>query len=113
MNEKESVVGAVEELNHIGYHQDFKIENRYCVLLSEGEEEVSECDKRKQFNLTTTLINTNPEEASVLTSLQKDTRQYKEDSASLATGEDMVPTSLTEEELSTWTMVSLSCVKIC
>ena len=88
-------------------HQDFKIENRYCVLLSEGEEEVSDCGERKQFNLTTTLINTDPE-ASVPTNLQKGASQDNQDRVALAPVEGKVPTSLTEEELSTWTKVRLS-----
>ena len=77
MDKKKYVIGTVK-INQIGYHEDFKIENRYSVL-SEEEEEFSDCDGRKQFKLdgATTLINTNPE-ASVLTSRQKDTCQDKD-----------------------------------
>ena len=103
MHKKESVMGTVK-INQIGYHEDFKIENRYSVL-SEEEEEFSDCDEGKQFKLdgATTLINTNPE-ASVLPNIKTE----NQDSVAQAPGEDKVPTSLTEDEHSTWTKVSLS-----
>ena len=104
---------SLEELYHRGYHQDFRIENRYCVL-SEVEEEFSDFERWNQFKLggATTLINTNSE-ASVLTNLRTDASQDNPNDVASAPGEGKVPTSLTEEDLSTWTKVSLSCVKMC
>ena len=109
MDEKESVIGTVispENMNQIGYHRDFKIENRYSVL-SEEEEDFSHCDRRKQFKLggATTLINANSE-ASVLTNIQDN-----QDGVA-APGEGEVPTSEREEEVSTWTKVSFAIDKI-
>ena len=99
MDKKQSEARALEsqeEIYHGGYHQDFKIANRYSVL--------SACDRRKQFKLggTTTLINSYPE-ASVFTYLQDN-----QDGFAPVPGEDKVPSSMmTEDELSTWTKVRL------
>merc|ERR1712027_301530 len=97
-DKKESVI-SLEKINQIGYHRDFKIENRYSIL-SEEDEDVSDCDGRKQFKLggASTLINANSE-ASVLTNIQDN-----QDGVA-APGEGEVPTSKREEELSTWTKV--------
>ena len=105
MDEKRSAAKVSgEELHLIGYLQDFKIANRYSVL-SEGEEEASDSAGRNQFNMggSTTLLDTNPE-ASVLPNIKTE----NQDSVAQAPGEDKVPTSLTEDEHSTWTKVSLS-----
>ena len=104
MDEKESVI-SLEKINQIGYHEDFKIENRYSVL-SDEEEEFSDCNGRKQFKGgATTLINANSE-ASVLTNIQDN-----QDGVA-APGEGEVPTSEGEEEVSTWTKVSFAIDKI-
>ena len=106
MDEKESVINF-EKINQIGYYQDFKIENRYCVL-SEVEEEVPDFDREKQLKLcgATTLIDANPE-ASVLTNIQDN-----QDEVAPAPDEGKVTTSVTEEELATWTKVSFAIDKI-
>ena len=90
MDEKESVI-SLEKINRIGYHEDFKIENRYCVL---SEEEFSDCEERTQFKVgeATTLI----------TNIQ-----YNQDGVA-APGEGEVSTSEREEDFSAWTKVSFA-----